>query len=211
MPFKTFANNDVLTAEEVNEYLMQQTVVRAASTAELNGLPAEVRLGTVGNNLYFRSAGDAWVKIYPTEEKLLFQSSRGDNQVIGSNTLHRLQLGTVSKNQGVTIIDNKIKVPKSAFFHVNASVTWSTGNSIIFLAFGESTLEGASSVTNLEYGSYLEQLSTAQFKMLQMSEPVFLEANVEYSFLAFAGSAGMQITNKTGSKLYAARFSIMEI
>lgn len=40
MPYKTFANNQLLTAQEVNDYLMRQTIVRVANQAERDTIPA---------------------------------------------------------------------------------------------------------------------------------------------------------------------------
>lgn len=42
MPYKTFANNQLLTAQEVNDYLMRQTLISVNDQAERDSIPAPV-------------------------------------------------------------------------------------------------------------------------------------------------------------------------
>lgn len=42
MPYKTFANNQLLTAAEVNDYLMRQAIIRVADASARDAIPAPV-------------------------------------------------------------------------------------------------------------------------------------------------------------------------
>lgn len=68
MPFKIFANNALLTAAEVNDYLMKQSVVSVANVSDMtaissppNGMHVFVT-GANGGSLYARISA-AWVRI----------------------------------------------------------------------------------------------------------------------------------------------------
>jgi hypothetical protein len=60
---KVFSDFEVFQAEDVNNYLMNQTIVKVANEGELNGLPTDVKTAYVLNTgiLMARNAVDAWV------------------------------------------------------------------------------------------------------------------------------------------------------
>lgn len=60
--YKVFAAGQVLTAADLNNYLMNQVAAQADLVSELTSINAGVKVAWVGGDMYVRNASNAWVR-----------------------------------------------------------------------------------------------------------------------------------------------------
>lgn len=107
MAFKTFANNDLLTASDVNTYLARQSVIICADSTARSAIPSPVEGMTIYRediDAYETYTGSAWVNKMTRAKVGTFTcpSSTGNNSVTGVGFTPKIVRFTVVPTSGST-------------------------------------------------------------------------------------------------------------
>lgn len=144
--YKLFNTGDVLTAAQVNEYLMQQTVMvfadAAARTTALSGIVAEGMMSYLKDtNKTYRYDGSAWLDDAGTTSPL---TTKGDVWTY-STTDARLGVGA---NDTVLTADSS----------TTTGLKWATPNSGSMTLLSTTSLSGSTTTVSSISGSYQDLL-----------------------------------------------------